>query len=589
MPNWKKITTDADLTAISASLTTTDQIISSSVATLSGSASDARNLLDFASDYTSVYVTTNTAATSDKLYVFTSGTSYTLTLPSSPINGDSLYVSNRSGIATNIIARNGELIMGDAQDMTLDVAPASFKFTYAAGSQGWVITGAGGAGVDTNSSASIALLSGSYLALSESISPLSASLTVTDQTISSSVATLSGSASDARNLLVASIDTTLSGSASTARDVLASQVSGSFTNLSASLTTTDQTISSSVATLSGSASDARNLIVANISGSSTQLIATLSASLTTTDQIISSSVATLSGSASDARNLLVTKISGSSTLPISNLSASLTSTDQIISSSVAALSGSASDARNLLGGASDYTSVYVTTNTTATSDKLYVFTSATTVTLTLPASPSNGDSLYIANRSTIATNIVGRNGELIMGLAQDMTLNAAPASFKFTYAAGSQGWVITGAGGAGIDTSLSASVAALSSSYLALSESIAPLSASSSDSRNLIVASITGSSHYSSSYMNGTIAGVNQGVYVFDDTVTFRTLTLPSSPKIGDTVKVSGRSGLATNVIARNGELIMGVAQDMTLDDAEAAFELLYAAGSQGWVVIGSF
>ena len=530
MPNWKKITTDADLTAISASLTTTDQIISSSVATLSGSASDARNLLDFASDYTSVYVTTNTAATSDKLYVFTSGTSYTLTLPSSPINGDSLYVSNRSGIATNIIARNGELIMGDAQDMTLDVAPASFKFTYAAGSQGWVITGAGGAGVDTNLSASIALLSGSYLALSESISPLSASLTVTDQTISSSVASLSGSASDARNL-----------------------------------------------------------IVANISGSSTQLIATLSASLTTTNQIISSSVATLSGSASDARNLLVTKISGSSTLPISNLSASLTSTDQIISSSVAALSGSASDARNLLGGASDYTSVYVTTNTTATSDKLYVFTSATTVTLTLPASPSNGDSLYIANRSDIATNIVGRNGELIMGLAQDMTLNASQASFKFTYAAGSQGWVITGAGGAGIDTSLSASVAALSSSYLALSESIAPLSASSSDSRNLIVASITGSSHYSSSYMNGTIAGVNQGVYVFDDTVTFRTLTLPSSPKIGDTVKVSGRSGLATNVIARNGELIMGVAQDMTLDDAEAAFELLYAAGSQGWVVIGSF
>jgi len=271
------------------------------------------------------------------------------------------------------------------------------------------------------------------------------------------------------------------------------------------------------------------------------------------------------------------------------ISASLTTTDQIISSSVAALSGSASDARNLLGGASDYTSVYVTVDTTAINDRLYVFTSATTVTLTLPASPSNGDSLYIANRSAISTNIVARNGELIMGLAQDMTLNASQASFKFTYAAGSQGWVITGAGGAGIDTSLSASVAALSSSYLALSESIAPLSASSSDSRNLIVASITGSSHYSSSYMNGTIAGVNQGVYVFDDTVTFRTLTLPSSPKIGDTVKVSGRSGLATNVIARNGELIMGVAQDMTLDDAEAAFELVYAAGSQGWVVIGSF
>ena len=486
MPNWKKITTDADLTAISASLTTTDQIISSSVATLSGSASDARNLLGGASDYTSVYVTTNTTATSDKLYVFTSATTVTLTLPASPSNGDSLYIANRSDIATNIVGRNGELIMGLAQDMTLNASQASFKFTYAAGSQGWVITGAGGAGIDTSLSASVAALSSSYLALSESISPLSASLTVTDQTISSSVASLSGSASDARNL-----------------------------------------------------------IVANISGSSTQLIATLSASLTTTNQIISSSVATLSGSASDARNLL--------------------------------------------DFASDYTSVYVTTNTAATSDKLYVFTSGTSYTLTLPSSPINGDSLYVSNRSGIATNIIARNGELIMGDAQDMTLDVAPASFKFTYAAGSQGWVITGAGGAGVDTNSSASIALLSGSYLALSESIAPLSASSSDSRNLIVASITGSSHYSSSYMNGTIAGVNQGVYVFDDTVTFRTLTLPSSPKIGDTVKVSGRSGLATNVIARNGELIMGVAQDMTLDDAEAAFELLYAAGSQGWVVIGSF
>ena len=196
MATWKKITTEADLTAISASLTTTDQAISASVAALSGSASDARNLL------------------------------------------------------------------GDT-------------------------------------------------------SALSASLTVTDQIISSSVANLSGSASDARNVLGL-----ISGSASDARNVLVTKISGSSTlpisNLSASLTTTDQAISSSVASLSGSASDARNVL------------------------------GLISGSASDARNLLVASISGSSTLPISNLSASLTTTDQSISSSVATLSGSASDARNLL-------------------------------------------------------------------------------------------------------------------------------------------------------------------------------------------------------------------------------------------------
>ena len=50
MANWKKITTDADLTAISASLTTTDQAISASVAALSGSASTARGLLSGGGD-----------------------------------------------------------------------------------------------------------------------------------------------------------------------------------------------------------------------------------------------------------------------------------------------------------------------------------------------------------------------------------------------------------------------------------------------------------------------------------------------------------------------------------------------------------
>ena len=127
-------------------------------------------------------------------------------------------------------------------------------------------------------------------------SSLSASLTTTDQTISSSVAALSASASTSRIAL------------------------------SASLTTTDQTISSSVATLSGSASTARNTAALQVSGA----FSAQSASLTATDQIISSSVAALSASASTSRLAV---------------SASLTATDQVISSSVAALSASTSTAR----------------------------------------------------------------------------------------------------------------------------------------------------------------------------------------------------------------------------------------------------
>ena len=270
------------------------------------------------------------------------------------------------------------------------------------------------------------------------------------------------------------------------------------------------------------------------------------------------------------------------------ISSSLTTTDQAISASLAALSGSASDARNLLGDASDYTSVYVTTNTAAISDRLYVFTSGTAVTLTLPLSPSNGDSLYVANRSGIDTNTVARNGELIMGVAQDVTLDVSQASFKLTYAAGTQGWVITGAGGSGVDTATSASVANLSSSFLALSSSTAPLSGSASDARNVLVASISGSSEYSSSYMTNSQNAENKTVYVFSDTVTFRTLTLPSSPTIGDSVKVSNRSGLTTNIVANNGQSIMGTAADLDLDTAAAAFEMVFVGGTQGWVIIGA-
>ena len=117
----------------------------------------------------------------------------------------------------------------------------------------------------------------------------------------------------------------LSGSASTARNLLALQVSGAFDAVSASLTTTDQTISSSVAALSASASTARNVLALQVSGA----FDAVSASLTTTDQTISSSVAALSASASTSRIAV---------------SASLTTTDQTISSSVATLSASAAAA-----------------------------------------------------------------------------------------------------------------------------------------------------------------------------------------------------------------------------------------------------
>ena len=73
-------------------------------------------------------------------------------------------------------------------------------------------------------------------------------------------------------------------------------------------------------------------------------------------------------------------------------------------------------------------------------------------------------------------------------------------------------------------------------------------------------------------------------LYVFTATLT---LTLPASPALGDSIKISNLSDVATCVLGRNGNKIMGDAADLTLDTASASFELIYSGTSKGWVIIG--
>lgn len=90
-------------------------------------------------------------------------------------------------------------------------------------------------------------------------------------------------------------------------------------------------------------------------------------------------------------------------------------------------------------------------------------------------------------------------------------------------------------------------------------------------------------------YVAGNInPAVNGSLYIFDSTTTARTITLPGSPSLGDSIKISNRGGLATNVLAANGNNIMGAALDLTINNVTAAFEIIWAAGSQGWVIIGN-
>lgn len=82
----------------------------------------------------------------------------------------------------------------------------------------------------------------------------------------------------------------------------------------------------------------------------------------------------------------------------------------------------------------------ISTNTTAVASRTYVLTAS--LTLTLPASPTAGDWVRIVNRSDTATPIVGRNGQNIMGLAEDMTLDSTTASLRLVFADAARGWVL---------------------------------------------------------------------------------------------------------------------------------------------------
>ena len=99
----------------------------------------------------------------------------------------------------------------------------------------------------------------------------------------------------------------------------------------------------------------------------------------------------------------------------------------------------------LNGGGVTYSSTYVTANITAEENKVYVFEQSTPYTLTLPLSPSGGDSIFISNRSTISTNSVNGNGEKIMGDTQNLNLDIPTAAFRLMYTTGNQGWVVLGA------------------------------------------------------------------------------------------------------------------------------------------------
>ena len=89
-------------------------------------------------------------------------------------------------------------------------------------------------------------------------------------------------------------------------------------------------------------------------------------------------------------------------------------------------------------------SLYDAVTTTATNKTLvnreFCTVTADNLTLTLPANPASGWEVMISIAGLYNGTVVGRNGQNIMGLAENMTIDAAFSTINLVYIDSTRGW-----------------------------------------------------------------------------------------------------------------------------------------------------
>ncbi len=94
--------------------------------------------------------------------------------------------------------------------------------------------------------------------------------------------------------------------------------------------------------------------------------------------------------------------------------------------------------------------IKTTTYTAAAGDRIFADTTSSAWTLTLPASPTEADEIFIADGGVTPSSTgwagnnltIGRNGSTLGGVAENMTCRTRGGFFRLTYASGN--WKVTG-------------------------------------------------------------------------------------------------------------------------------------------------
>ena len=85
---------------------------------------------------------------------------------------------------------------------------------------------------------------------------------------------------------------------------------------------------------------------------------------------------------------------------------------------------------------------------------------------------------------------------------------------------------------------------------------------------------------------DGNFTASNGDKLLLDSSVDGFTVTLPASPVMGDTVSfvdAVGNCGTKNVIIGRNGEKIMALDENLTVETDNASFDLVYFNSTYGW------
>lgn len=217
-------------------------------------------------------------------------------------------------------------------------------------------------------------------------------------------------------------------------------------------------------------------------------------------------------------------------------------------------------------------------------------TSGGSFTVTLPATPTTGDQVVVADAgANWGTNnlTIGRNGSTIGGLAQDLICDITGVSVQLVYdgttwevyaqVGGFGGTVQVANGGTGQTSYTNGQL--LIGNNVGNTLTKATLTAGSGVSITNGNGSITISASSSYIPISTTYTAVAGDKILANTSAGSFTITLPASPATGQTVEFqdsAGTWGVNALTIGRNGNTIMGLAEDMVASNTNMGFGLVY-------------